>query len=153
MDLRSLLLGPALCDREAAAADPTLAALTRHVEGIAPLLHDVYGTSTEAQQAEKEIAAIAVLGDGTAEAACKRAALLFALHIEPEVQQYFGADPLARDLTTRVLPLVVPRFIKHSCQTPDAFVTLCLTLAEMWPGEPMGNWPRERAHAARDDDG
>ena len=85
--------------------------------------------------------------------ACKRAALLFALHTEPEVQRYFADEPFARDLYERVLPFLVPRFLKHSCQSPEAFVGACVVLADMWEGEPLGNWPRakRRGRAAHDD--
>ena len=144
--LRPLLLGPPLCDRE---VDRTLVGLGSHLEGVRPLVRDIYGGSVAAAQAEREFAQIAALPDGTAEAACKRAALLFALHREPEVQSYFKqqehimGSAFAHDMTTRVLPFVVPRFLKHSCQAPDAFVMLCLVLSEMWPEEKLGNWPRE----------
>ena len=51
-------------------------------------------------------------------------------------------DPLARDLHERVLPLLLPRFLRNSCQAPDAFVAGALVLAELWPDERVGNWPR-----------
>ena len=39
-----------------------------------------------------------------------------------------------RDLAERVLPFVTPRFVANSCQRPDAFVQLCVVLAELWAG-------------------
>jgi len=142
--LRPLLVGPALCNRD---VDMTLVSLASHLEGVRPLMRDVYGGSKAAQQAERDLGQIAALPHGTSEAACKRAALLFALHKEPEVQHYFKEQEsilggrFAADMVERVLPFVAPRFLKHSCQAPDAFVLLCMVLAEMWPGERLGNWP------------
>ena len=78
-------------------------------------------------------------------AACQRAALLFALAHEAELAAHYG--PYARDLAERVLPFVTPRFVANSCQRPDAFVQLCVVLAELWEGEPLGNWPRAQAAA------
>ena len=65
----------------------------------------------------------------------------FSLAREPEVAARYD-DPLARDLHERVLPLLLPRFLRHSCQAPDAFVAGALVLAELWPAERVGNWPR-----------
>ena len=78
--------------------------------------------------------------------ACQRAALLFALAHEAEVAAHYG--PYARDLAERVLPFVTPRFVANSCQRPDAFVQLCVVLAELWGGERLGNWPAPAHHDA-----
>ena len=142
-----MLLGPPLSDRE---TDHTLKGLDSHVGGVCPLVDKVYGTSAAAKQAVAELAQIAALPPGTDEAACKRAALLFALHKEDELKRYFSGQEravhagddrsFAEDMAQRVLPFVVPRFLRHSCQTPDTFVMLCLVLSEMWRGEQLGNW-------------
>lgn len=150
--LRPLLMGPPLCDRE---TDPTPAVLSRHVEGVRPLMA-VYGDTPATALARHELGRIAALPLGAEEVTCKRAALLFALHKEPELKAYFarqeravcaGDGPtFAEDVYARVLPFATPRFLKHSCQAPDQYVMLCLILAEMWP-EPIGCWPRpEAAH-------
>ncbi len=140
-----MLLGPPLCERDASADEAWRAALDAHVRGLGPLVRLVHGDGPATDQACAELARIARLRcDGPAEVACKRAALLFALRREPEVQRHFGNDPLAADLAARVLPLLTPRFLKHSCQAPEAYVHAALVLAELWEGEPLGNWPLVR---------
>ena len=156
---RGALVGPALSDRPDGARDPAHALLNAHLRGVVDLLPGSYGGGAAARQACAELRRVCALPDGPApNLACKRAALLFALHAEPEVQAYFADEPFARDLHERVLPFLVPRFLKHSCQAPEAFVQACVVLADMWEGEVLGNWPlgRERGlgrglEAAHDD--
>ena len=146
--LRPLLLGPPLSDRE---TDHTLKGLESHVGGLVPLVGQVYGRGPAARQAGAELNSIATLPAGKDEAACKRAAVLFALSKEPELLRHFSAQErsvhsgdeasFAEDMAQRVLPFVTPRFLRHSCQSPDAFVTACVVLGEMWKGEKLGNWP------------
>ena len=142
--LRPLLLGPALDDRE---MDRTLGGLGSHVEGLKNVIREVYGDSVAAIDAGQEMGQIAALGNGAHEVTCKRAALLYALYKEPEVQRYFEqqeaavGSTYAKDMAKRVLPFVVPRFLKHSCQAPDDFVHMCIVLAEMWPDVRLGNFP------------
>ena len=79
------------------------------------------------------------------------AAVLFGLSKEPELLRYFsgqersvhsGSEPsFSEDMVQRVLPFVTPRFLRHSCQSPDAYVMACIVLSEMWCGEKLGNWP------------
>ena len=139
--LRELLLGAPLSARTAdGGGDPTLPALGDHVEGVRALVARVYGGGEEAAQADLELRGVLARGAaGPERAACHRAALLFALAHEAEVAAHYG--PYARDLAERVLPFVTPRFVANSCQRPDAFVQLCVVLAELWGGEPLGNWP------------
>ncbi len=134
------------------ATDRTNTALNAHIKGINSLLPRVYGDSEACKQAQMEFGRILdfpATGNG---AWCRRAALLFALAREKELVQYFaeqerklqgdnGRPTYAEDFHNRVLPFVLPRFLKHSCQAPDTFVVLSLVLAEMWEGEPLGNWP------------
>ena len=148
--LRPLLLGPPLRQR---ARDATLPALDAHVEAVAELLPAVYGDSEPAQQAEMEVRRLLALGDDRDAVLCKRAALLFALLREKEPVRQLAAEEraapaaagapatFAEDMRERVLPFIAPRFLRNSCQAPDAFVTLACVLAELWPGEPLGNWP------------
>ena len=146
--LRPLLLGPPLSDRE---ADHTLKGLDSHVAGLCPLVDAVYGTSPAAKQAAAELNNIAELPTGKDQAACKRAAVLFGLSKEPELLRHFSAqervihtgtdDSFSEDMVHRVLPFVTPRFLRHSCQTPDAYVLMCVVLGERWRGEKLGNWP------------
>lgn len=142
--LRELLLGPPLSAREDG-IDPTALRLDAAVRGLPPLVRTIYGDGPAAEQACAELERIAALPMGSADHAhCKRAALLFALRKEPEVQRHYAGDPFARDMAARVLPLLTPRFLKHSCQAPEAYVRACVALAELWEGEPIGNWPLER---------
>ena len=146
--LRPLLLGPPLSDRE---TDHTLKGLDSHVAGLPPLIGQIYGSSPAAAQAAAEINTIAQLAPGKDEVACKRAAILFSLSKEPELLRYFsgqersvhsGSEPsFSEDMVQRVLPFVTPRFLRHSCQSPDAYVLWCIILNEMWRGEQLGNWP------------
>jgi len=137
-------MGPALQTR-GEEKDKTSAVLSSHLQGVCDMLPRVYGGSAAQAQASIELGQIVRLGDDTAEIACKRAALLYALHQEPELRRHFTQQEsaaFAEDMVQRVLPFVVPRFVKHSCQTPESFVTVCVMLSEMWRGEQLGNWPR-----------
>ena len=148
--LRPLLLGAPLSDRD---VDHTLRGLESHVSGMCGLVEQVYGTTPAAKGAAAELNSIARLPIGKHEATCKRAAVLFGLSKEPELLRYFSGQEravhssdepsYAEDMATRVLPFVAPRFLRHSCQSPDAFVLACVVLGEMWKGEKLGNWPRE----------
>lgn len=153
MGLREMLMGKPLWSAEDDAS--VACALDSHLLGVLELLPKVYGTDEPCRQAALELGAVVDM-DGTRREclACKRAALLFAMHAEAEVAGHWrgrrsdGSAALARDLSARVLPFVVPRFLRHSCQAPEAFVTLVLVLAEMWEGEQLGNWPLTNGEAA-----
>jgi hypothetical protein len=65
--------------------------------------------------------------------ACKRAMLLYGLSAEAEIQCYWErredvSAAVARDLSSRVLPFILRRFVKESCQTPEQFVILSILL-------------------------
>ena len=142
--LRELLLGPSLVERaDAAPATEALAdALDAELRAVLALLPQVYDATTDScLQAILEFERILALPRDADGVVCRRAALLFALAREPEIAARFD-EPLARDLHERVLPLLLPRFLRHSCQAPDAFVAGALVLAELWPAERVGNWPR-----------
>ena len=147
--LRPLLLGPPLNDR---ANDPTLTTLDSHLEGVAELLPKVYGDSEASQQAQMEFRRFLNMPQDYDGVLCKRAALLFALGRETELGAFFakqermvqgedGRPTFAEDMKDRVLPFILPRYVRNSCQTPDAFVALASILSEMWAGERLGNWP------------
>ena len=139
--LRELLLGFPLGHREG--EDKLKAEIDRHIRGVIELLPCVYGETEPCRQAVMELNEVIAMRD----VACKRAALLYALFAEAEVRGYWKCSQmgkfasLAADLSTRVLPFVVPRFIKYSCQHPTSFVVSSLVLTEMWQGEKLGNWP------------
>lgn len=152
--LRSMLMGPPLTERD---KDVTLTALDLHLESVAELLPRVYGDSDASQHAQMEFKRFLSMPHDHDGALCKRAALLFALGREKEVGAYFvaqeqsvqwqltdasaGAPAFAKDMRDRVLPFILPRFVRNSCQTPDSFVLLACVLSEMWAGEQLGNYP------------
>lgn len=143
--LKCLLLGAPLNERDdATKLEAQLdKQLDVHLNGLIDLIPRVYGDTEACRQAVVEMQAVAQ----TRDAACKRAALLYGIAREREVRGYWsghqadGSAALANDLHSRVLPFVVPRFFKHSCQCPDSFVVFSMVLAEMWEGERLGNWP------------
>lgn len=139
MELRTLMLGAPLgTSRDATRLD----ALQPYVAGVQALVRETYGDGPEAAQAASELDAVVAAPPDYVGVAAQRALVLFACHREPAVAAHFD-DAYGRDMARRVLPFVVPRFLARQCQTPDAFVLLSLVLAEMWPGERLGNWPRD----------
>ena len=110
------------------------------------LLPRVYGENEECRQAVLEIRTVTEMSRSAEGIVCRRALYLYALSAEAEVCNYWkrhddDSRALATDLHERVLPFVVPRFIKQSCQNPHAFLVLVAMLAEMWPDETLGNFP------------
>ena len=143
--LRPLLMGPPLCGRDG--CDETVSTIRAHLRGMCDLLPNIYGDTPASKQAKREIGEIAELKDsGAAELACMRALLLYALFKEKEVKRHFVEQEaavgttFAKDMAERVLPLLLPCFIRHSCQAPEAFVMSCLLMSELWAGETLGNW-------------
>ena len=145
--LRKLLLGLPLHQRHASETQDThdqqlKAELDLHIEALIELLPRNYSDTEPCKQALLELRHVVQMEN----LACKRAVLLYGVCSEKEIVDYWTKhDPesakLAKDLHERVLPFVGPRFLKHSCQCPDGFVRLALTLADMWGGEQLGNWP------------
>ena len=141
--LRSLLLGSPLGGREDEVKIEH--EIDRHLRGMLNLIPSVYGDTEPCRQAVMEVKTVLKMHD----MACKRAMLLYGMSKEQEMCDYWnsrddtdGSAELANDLNRRILPFVVPRFFKHSCQCPDAFVVMTLVMSEMWKGENLGNWPR-----------
>ena len=138
-ELRDLLLGSHFGQRE---EDNSLEQeINKHLRGLIQLMPRVYGNTEPCKQAIREVKSVVDMRDMT----CKRAMLLYGLSKERELCDYWrGSESatLADDLHNRVLPFVTPRFLKHCCQCPDAFVVICMVMAEMWKGEQLGNWPR-----------
>jgi hypothetical protein len=140
-DLRTILIGEPIFER---GDQNSTSSIDSHLIALMELMPSVYGSNEACMQAVLEIGNVAKMPDTRECMACKRAMFLYALATETEVSGYwdsnkFAAD-LARDLSCRVLPFLVPRFMKHSCQTPESFVLLSLVLADMWHGEDLGNF-------------
>ena len=132
-------MGKPLTERETGDLHDALnVELTRVLEFL-PVL---YGTEEETSQAQLEVRHVLAMEHTPDALSCRRAALLFAMGREPEVAAQFGEGAFVKELRNRVLPITLPRFLRHSCQAPDTFVTLTMVLAEMWEGEALGNWPR-----------
>lgn len=155
--LRPLLLGPTLSDRN---SDPTLTTLDSHLEAVHGLLGKVYGGSDACQQAQMEFKRFLDMQPTHDGVLCKRSALLFSLSREKEVANYLidqerrvqgdnGKPTYTQDMCDRVLPFIVPHFMRNSCQAPDAFAVLACVLGEMWEGEKLGNWPLEEGAGER----
>jgi len=147
--LRPLLMGPPLTERN---DDPTLTTLDSHLEGVADLLPKVYGDTEASKQAQMEFRRFLSMEPDIDGVLCKRAALLFALAQEKELGKFFddqerivqgqnGRPTFSEDMKQRVLPFILPRYVRNSCQAPDTFVVLASVLAEMWAGERLGNYP------------
>ena len=133
--LKSTLAGaPLVAERADAEMDDDIRA-------ISAFLPKVYGESPAVKQAVDEVGNMTRLPHDADGITCRRAMLLFSIFKEREVAEGFR-DPLAIDLHERVLPFIVPRFVKNCAQRPDQLVALSAVLSEMWAGERLGNWPR-----------
>ena len=142
-----MLLGPAMTQRTEATDAEDLATIDGYLAAVTELLPQVYGDDEASQQAVMEFQRFQTLPADHDGLLCRRAALLFALAREPEVGAHLEAAggasaAYARDLRERVLPFILPRYLRNSCQAPDAFVVLSCVLSELWAGEPLGNWPQ-----------
>ena len=141
-ELRALLFGGPLSRREneLEGRESLRADLDACLRGVMVLLAEEVGECDALGQARLEWMRIVSMEADYAGIACKRAALLFALHREPAVRAEFAdSDPeLIADLRDRVLPMTIPSFVAGMGQAPEALVVLVQTLCELWPGEAMG---------------
>ena len=139
-ELRTLLFGDALHRRESESCIAELGAdLDACLRGVMVLVKEEVGDCDALRQAQLEWERVVDLEPDYVGIACKRAALLFALHREPGVRDEFAhTDPwLVRDLAERVLPIAIPKFLAGMAQCPESLVVLVATLCELWPNEPM----------------
>ena len=139
-ELRSLLFGGALNKRETLDIEELAEDLNACLRGVMVLVEEEVGDCDALQQSKLEWGRIVRMGADYAGIACKRAALLFALHREAAVREEFARTDrwLVRDLEDRVLPMAIPKFVAGMGQNPEALVMLVGTLCQLWPGEPMG---------------
>ena len=142
--LRTLLLGPSPAHGPQAASaaldalNAVIAALILLVERVYPADPDELGCALDDFRYVHSL-------DGRTHAAlaCKRALVLIAIHMEPEVCAHFLAQSgknaaFAADLRDRILPMLMPPYLRSLCQYPDNFVQMAVVLHEMWTGEDLG---------------
>lgn len=144
LDLRTLVMGTPLNDRSNGMH--IASSIDSHLLALMELLPKIYGDNEPCRQAMLEIGAVVDMDATKTCIACKRAMLLYSIAAEKDVCDYWensasGASAdCAKDMSQRVLPFLTPRFFKHNCQAPEAFVILAVMLAEMWRGEDLGNF-------------
>jgi hypothetical protein len=142
---RALLLGPPLHSRCSSEMQQAAETLRLNVQGVRELLRSTYGDDKEPNHVMELFEDGLAGGNDFEQAMCQRSLLLFACLRESSVASHYcsraDSEAYTRDVAERVLPFIAPRFLANNCQTPDAFVLLSLVLAEMWPGERLGNWP------------
>lgn len=150
-------MGPPLNERD---KDTTLTTLDWHIDAVAELLPSVYGNTEASQQAQMHFKQFLDMEQDYEGVLCKRAALLFALAKEKEIGTFFsvqeqdihghhGNPTFSEDMQNRVLPFILPRYFRNSCQTPDSFVVLATVLSELWAGEQLGSYPLQRESSAQ----
>lgn len=146
--LRGMLMGPPLNCR--LHDNHPAEELHKYTASTCALLQQVYG-KTEAVEATCEgiMNLTTPCGDVVKQAMCERAALLFAIHMEPEVAHFLATTEggsgrrFVRRMRDRALPLLVPHYVNQMYQYPDRFVLMACVLCEMWGGE---KWLWDEAH-------
>ena len=156
--LYNLLFGSPLVQRVATeGGDTAVAGLNPVLRGIIPVLERSLGQpgGDPLEQATLEWKRVIGLKSDYAGVAAKRAVLLFALWREREVREHFRkSDPtLVKELEARVLPLVMPLFVRELAQTPDALVVLVYLILSMWDAEDLGAAAHDKSPTRLEDDG
>jgi hypothetical protein len=138
--LRDALFGSRIAHRKG--GDEATVRLDCILQGLMDVLRRELGDSEATDQAILELGRVIALSTKDhMSVQAKRAAVLYALWQEPDVQEHFrqrGEAALVDDLCTRVLPMVMPRFVACQCQTPDAAVVMTAVLHSMWAEEDIG---------------
>lgn len=152
--LADALWGGAIGERKA--ADATVERLNDILEGLPEVIVRQLGNTEASGQAILELNRVIELPTTTPMAVyAKRAAVLYALWREPDVQEHFrstGEGALVDDLVLRVLPLVMPKFVAAQCQTPDALVVSAVVMHTMWDGQDLKLAVPHLKSAPRQDD-
>jgi pyruvate-formate lyase len=144
VSLTELVIGPNLLETESR-TELVLFELDRQLTALIDLLPKIYGETVETRHAQEEVQRIIEMEKNDNGVICRRAMYLFALFTEEELCQYWttrddDSHNVALDLKYRVLPFVMPRFIKGSCQNPMALLIITNILHVMWRGEVLGNF-------------
>ena len=131
--LSDLIFGTDL-GRRANGMDEAVNGLDAALRGITVVIARELGQSEPASQAVLEWGRVIALPADWPGVQAKRAALLYALWREVDVQKHYAdQNPhLVRDLCTRVLPLVMPVFLSNQAQSADALVAMVSVIASMW---------------------
>ena len=152
--LHDALFGSAIASR--GKGDDAVGRLDAILKGLPSVLTRELGDREATSQAILELNRVIDLPTDTAIAVhAKRAAVLFALWRERDVQQHFrqrGEAELVDDLCGRVLPLVMPRFVANQCQVPDAAVVMASVLHSMWSAEDIAAVEAHLERSAGEDD-
>ena len=135
--LKNLICGSSLMRSEQILND-----IDTHLDALERLIYRVYGEDAETKLTCKELKYIRFLSKDKRECMqCKRALLLFAMHNEMELAEHYyrtgGRDDqnLVIDLQTRILPLLMPYYVRDLCQGPDYMVNMAIIINQMWGGE------------------
>lgn len=140
--LRHIILGPPLNCRSSEMCTEVIDA---HINSMCQLILNAHGNTHVARLSCDDIRSVS----GSARASdrrgvCNNALLLLGVHVEDEIARHFEGtgvaveDAFAVDMRDRVLPLLVPWYVRNMCQRPDAFVCMAAVLGTMWAGEPLG---------------
>jgi len=137
--LYDALFGGRLSDR--LARDTSVHRLDVILKAVPAVLKRELGDTEATSQAILELNRVAQLPTTSTMAVyAKRAAVLYALWRERDIQHYFrtyGERELVDDLCTRILPLVMPRFVATQCQHPDVAVIMTTVMLSMWGREDL----------------
>lgn len=138
--LHDALFGSSIAGRKG--CDPATPRLDAILKGLIDVLRRELGDSDATDQAVLELGRVIKLPLTEHMAVqAKRAAVLYALWRERDVQEHFrqrGEAALVDDLCCRVLPMVMPRFVANQCQAPDAAVVMTMVMTSMWDKEDIG---------------
>lgn len=141
-----LMFGKSLSQRTSDHAATCARSLERHVHGLSVLIEDIYGTDNSALALSEGLRNIARSHGGSLTGvACMQAIVLYAMHNEEEVGDYFESREhpqsdkwtmsLCRTLRDKVLPTMVPTFANELFDDCGLFVDRCMCLATMFHAE------------------
>ena len=152
-----ILIGP---PRDCSSVDATAlhewyALIDNHVDAVVRFVDTVYSAIDAPHTAStvSELRKVQLIDSETDRSyACKRACILCAIYMEPDIAAYFTTnegEPDAHDLISRVLPFLIPCFFDSMCQRPDELISIALVMWLMWPREPL-LWESETQLAGYD---
>ena len=140
--LSELLFGRPLVERSENNGDECVGHLDAVIGACIFALKEEVGEGVAFDQAKLEWgnALKNVNSDTMQGAVARRAALLLFLFKIPAVEAHYRRlEPgLVNDLMTRVLPLLIPRFVSNMGQSPDALVMSTIVMVHMWKDVQIG---------------